>query len=212
MIYKNVFRNVYKSFFIFLFFLFLYTKHTIKMSFSMSRMDIAAHASQIVLTLASVGLLIACFVVNNRAINAAKSDNMQEMKTHLTMLRNLMWGFYAIYLINYFMHVYNPVKGMLNGSNQFSTIALIATTALVIGATHLNNTCGSDSCDKKSAMASLESLNIILSVFVVVDVGTAVISMFGGEKRQFGLTRELMEMLKSAPARSRRSSEPSYYF
>lgn len=181
------------------------------MSFSISRMDIAAYASQIVLGLAALALLIACFVVNNKAMNAAKSDNMQEMKTQLTMLRNLMWGFYAIYLINYFMHVYDPVKGIFNGGTQFATVALILTTALVVGATHLNNTCGSDACDKKSALASLEGLNIILSVFVVVEVGCSVITMFGGERRQYGLTRELMEMLKSAPARSRRS-EPSQYF
>ncbi len=181
------------------------------MSFSISRTDIAmAYLPQIVLGLAALSLLIACFVVNNRAIKAAGEDNMTEMKKQVVMLRNLLWAFYAVYLINFFMNVYNPVNGMLTGRNQIGTIALILTTALVVGATHLNSTCGSDACDKKSALASLEGLNIILSVFTVIIVGSSVVVMFGGEKRQIGLTRELMEMLKSAPIRSRRS-EQSYF-
>ena len=182
------------------------------MSFSMSRMDLAAYGSVIVLSLVSLALLIACFVVNNRAIAAAKEDNMQEMKKQVTMLRNLLWALYAVYLISYFMHIYNPVKGFVNGQAELAVVALIASTSLVVGATYLNNICASDACDKKNALASLEGINIILSVYLVVDVGTGLINMFGGEKRQFGLTRELMEMLKSAPARSRRSAEPSYYF
>lgn len=182
------------------------------MSMNISRMDLAAYGSRIVLSLASLALLIACFVILNKAVTAAKEDNMQEMKKQVTMLRNLLWGLYAIYLINYFMHIYNPVKGFMTGQCELATIALIASTALVVGATYLNNTCSSDVCDKKSALASLEGINIILSVYLVVDMGTGLINMFGGERRNFGLTRELMEMLRSAPARSRRSVEPSYYF
>jgi len=181
------------------------------MSFSISRTDmVMAFLPQIVLGLAALALLIACFVVNNRAIKAASEDNMPEMKKQVVMLRNLMWAFYAVYLICFFMHVYNPVIGMFSGRNQWGIIALLLTTALAVGATHLNSACTSDACDKKNALASLESLNIILSVFTVIMIGTNVIVMFGGEKRQISLTRELMDMLKSAPIRSRRS-EKSFF-
>ena len=80
------------------------------------------------------------------------------------------------------------------------------TTILVLCITHVSNVCTDANCDTLTAKSSLDRINILLAVLIVVHIGTIVVFM-ASPASKIGFTAEILELLRT-PSRSRsRSSQ-----
>jgi hypothetical protein len=158
--------------------------------------DLMSDGLRIVLFLAILSLWIACFVINKKAMDGLKANNMGEMKTQVEQLRNATWALYAVYLIYYFQNLNRPILGMMTGRSSIGIIGLVLSTILVLCITHLSNTCMDGSCDAKMAQSHLDRVNILLSVLVVVHIGTIVVFMLSPSSK-IGFTAEILELLRT---------------
>lgn len=166
------------------------------MSGLLSNLNLQSDGPKIVLGLAAVALWITCFVMNKKALELLHSGNMSEMKTQVEQLRNVVWALYAVYLIHYFVQVNKPFTGMINSNTSVGVVGIILTTILVLCITHVVNVCTDANCDMKNAEESLNRVNILLGVLVVVHVGTFIVFMMT-PKDQVGFTAEILNMLKT---------------
>jgi len=176
--------------------------------------DLMSDGLRIILFLTIISLWIACFVINKKAMDGLKSNNMGEMKTQVEQLRNATWGLYAVYLIYFFQNLNKPIFGMLTGRSSIGIIGLVLSTILVLCITNLSNTCMDDSCDMKMVQSHLERVNILLSILVVVHIGTIAFTMMAAKSIKYGFTAEILELLntpRSAKISSRRSSPSSFF-
>lgn len=176
--------------------------------------DLMSDGLRIILFLTIISLWIACFVINKKAMDGLKSNNMGEMKTQVEQLRNATWALYAVYLIYFFQNLNKPIFGMLTGRSSIGIIGLVLSTILVLCITNLSNTCMDDSCDMKMAQSHLDRVNILLSILVVVHIGTIAFTMMAAKSIKYGFTAEILELLntpRSARMSSRRSSPSSFF-
>ena len=162
------------------------------------------HGPRLVLFLASVALWVACYFFNKKATDELKANNLYEMKKHIKQLRNVIWGLYAVYLLEFFMNVYKPFHGMVTGNSSVSVVGLVLSTILVVCLNHIFNICTDDKCDIEITKQSLERVNILITVLAVVEVGTAIIAATNAMNPKIGFTAEIMELLKT-PRSLRRS-------
>jgi hypothetical protein len=158
-----------------------------------------------ILLMAVVALWIACYIVNQKAMESLNNHQMNEMKNQVQDLRNIVWALYAVYLLNYFINVYRPLNGMLTGSSNVSVIGIVLTTILVLCITHLSAICNDVSCDMATAVNSLEKMNILLSILVVVHIGTIVVFSNSPVARG-GFTAEILDLLRTPPKKSKGNS------
>jgi uncharacterized membrane protein len=163
------------------------------------------HGPRLVLFLASVGLWVACYMFNKKAMDELKANNLSEMKKHIQQLRNVIWGLYAVYLIEFYMNVYKPFHGMVTGSTGVGVVGLVLSTILVLCLNHVFNICTDEKCDIEITKQSLERVNILITVLAVVEVGTAIIGATNAINPKIGFTAEIMELLKT-PSRSLKRS------
>ena len=176
--------------------------------------DLMSDGLRIILFLTIISLWIACFVINKKAMDGLKSNNMGEMKTQVEQLRNATWALYAVYLIYFFQNLNKPIFGMLTGRSSIAIIGLVLSTILVLCITNLSNTCMDGSCDMKMAQSHLDRVNILLSILVVVHIGTIAFTMMAAKSIKYGFTAEILELLntpRSARMSSRRSSPSSFF-
>lgn len=151
-----------------------------------------------ILLLASVSLWIACYIVNQKAMESLNNNQMSDMKDQVQQLRNIVWALYAVYLLNYFINVYRPLNGMLNGNSNVSVIGVVLTTILVLCITHMAAICNDVSCDMAVATNSLEKMNILLGVLIVVHIGTLVVNSYSPVSKG-GFTAEILDLLRTPP-------------
>ena len=174
--------------------------------------DMMSIGPKLVLSLAGLGLFIACYMVNKKSIESLKANNMSEMKTQVAQLKNIVWALYAVYLLQFFINVYSPLYGMITSHTSISVIGVVLTTVLVLCIIHISNICTEASCDISTANSSLERVNVLLGVLVVVHIGSA-IAIYNSPTVEAGFTAKILELLRtpSRGARSfrRRSSSPS---
>lgn len=179
------------------------------MSALFSNINLMRDGPKIVLGLAAIGLWIACFTMNKKALDSLKTNNLDETKSQVEQLRNVVWALYAVYLIHYFIQVNKPFTGMLTSQTSVGVIGIVLTTILVLCITHVSNTCTDANCDWKNAEESLNRVNILLAILVVVNIGTFAVFFFT-PKDQMGFTPEILALLRSpsmpSSLRSRRSN------
>ena len=158
-----------------------------------------------ILLIAAIALWIACYIVNQKAMESLNTNQMEEMKSQVENLRNIVWALYAVYLLNYFINVYRPLNGMLTGSSNVSVIGVILTTILVLCITHMSAVCNDVSCDNAIATNSLEKMNILLTVLIVVHIGTLVV-FSNSPVSKGGFTAEILDLLRTPPNNSKGKS------
>lgn len=144
-----------------------------------------------------IALIIAIFVVNSRAYEALKNNNIEETRNNVSTMINLLWSLYAIYLIKYMDTVYRPMKHWATGSSQVGTIGLILTSIIVACLTYVLSSCTQERCDKIVTASSLEKTNILMTVLVVVCVGTEAFHFLNKkyEPEGKGITSQILELL-----------------
>ena len=155
------------------------------------------HGPRLVLFLTSICLWVACYTFNRKAIDELKANNLYELKKHIKQLRNVIWGLYAVYLLEFFMNVYKPFHGMITGNTSVAVVGLVLSTILVVCLNHIFNICTDDNCNMETTKHSLERVNILITVLAVVEVGTAVIGVTNSMNPKIGFTAEIMELLKT---------------
>jgi hypothetical protein len=172
--------------------------------------DIMSNGPKLVLNLAGLGLFIASYMVNKKSLENLESNNMSEMKNQVTQLKNIVWALYAVYLLQFFLNVYNPTYGMITSATSISVIGVVLTTVLVLCIIHVSNICTEASCDIMTAKSSLERVNILLAVLVAVHIGSA-IAVYNSPTVEAGFTAKILELLRtpSRGARSFRRRSPS---
>ena len=185
--------------------MFLYVKYNIPILKMFEKFNMPTDGIRVILFLTTLSLWIACFVINKNAKDALKSNNMNEMKKQIEQLKNAVWVLYTVYLAQYFMNVTMPVFGMVSGNSNISIIGLILSTMLVMCITHIFGTCTDETCDKKMALQYLERVDILLSILVVVHIGTMVAFVVTSKTMKYGFTAEILNLLKSPSGISSRS-------
>ena len=172
------------------------------MSGLLKNFDMMSDGPKVILTLAAISLWVVSFVINKKAIDNLK-DNTSEMKNQVNQLRNVIWALYGVYLLHYFVNTYKPINGMLSGNTNVGVIGIVLTTILVLCITHVSNICTDVKCDMETAKSSLERINILLAILVVVHVGTLIVFMSNSSSK-IRFTAEILELLRT-PSRGRRS-------
>jgi hypothetical protein len=125
-------------------------------------------------------------------------------KNQVEQLRKVTWALYSVYLLQYCFKVYQPVSGMLSGNTYIGVIGIVLTTILVLCITHVSNVCTDANCYTLTAKSSLDRINILLAVLIVVHIGTIVVFM-ASPASKIGFTAEILELLRT-PSRSRSRS------
>jgi uncharacterized protein involved in cysteine biosynthesis len=166
------------------------------MSSILRNFNIMSDGPKVVLLIAAISLWVICYTLNKKALENLESSQMDDMKNQVEQLRKVTWALYAVYLLYYFFNTYQPVSGMLSGNTNVGIIGTVLTTILVLCITHVSNVCTDSNCDMPTAKSSLERINILLSILVVVHIGTIVVFMLSPSSK-IGFTAEILELLRT---------------